>query len=303
LALRDRDAEPTIEPMTVLVTGGTGLTGSFVVAELLRRGRAVRVLCRDPAKCPAGAEAALGDLADLDSLARATRDTSAIVHVACTLTDSAIDIAAMRALLAGWQRGPFVFISSLDVYGLASGSVTETSPVSETYNDYAFGKVVCERLLFEAAGSRDHVAVRAPYIWGPHVTAKRRLLVPRLLEHRPIVLPGTSAEEWGRYRDAWIDVRDLAAIVAACMDTPIGGPLNVLAGHYVWHDLFAELIRLTGSRSELVHRALEDITEDELAKKANYAQTWKFSTTRLSQQLGSLMRYSFAESLRDTVAA
>jgi hypothetical protein len=39
-----------------------------------------------------------------------------------------------------------------------------------------------------------------------------------------------------------------------------------------------------------------------LAKKANYAQTWEFSTARLSQQLGNLARYSFVESLRDTLA-
>jgi len=290
--------------MTVLVTGGTGLTGSYVVAELLRHGHAVRVLCRDAAKCPAGAEAVLGDLGDVESLARATRETSAIVHAAVTLTDSAIDLAAMRALLAGWTRGPFVFISSLDVYGLASGSITESSPLSESYGDYALGKVLCERLLFEVAaqrGRRDVVALRAPYIWGPHPTAKRRLLVPRLLDDRPIVLPGTTPDEWSQYRDAWIDVRDVAAIVVASIAKPFGGPLNVLAGHYVWHDLFAELIRLTGSRSVLIHRALADISDDELAKKEMYAQRWDFSAARLREHLGNLVRYSFETSLRETV--
>jgi len=49
--------------MTILVTGATGNTGRHVVAELLRRGRSVRALTRDPSKAsvPAGAEVVGGD--------------------------------------------------------------------------------------------------------------------------------------------------------------------------------------------------------------------------------------------------
>jgi nucleoside-diphosphate-sugar epimerase len=158
----------------ILVTGGTGLTGQFVVEEILRRGHAVRVLCRTESSasaCAAGAEVAIGDLRDPESLERAARGTTGIVHAACTFTDSAVDIAAMQSLLAGWQSGPFVFISSLDVYGLAESSpITENTPLSETYTDYGRGKVVCERLLAEAeaetagrSGRGGHVMLRAPY--------------------------------------------------------------------------------------------------------------------------------------------
>jgi len=55
--------------MKVLVTGGTGKTGSEVVKSLLKRGAAVRVLTRNPnAKFPAGVESAIGDLMDPDSV-------------------------------------------------------------------------------------------------------------------------------------------------------------------------------------------------------------------------------------------
>src|SRR5262249_25128142 len=156
--------------------------------------------------------------------------------------------------LASWRDGPFVFIGTLDVYGLVSGPVTEDTPLSETFDDYARGKVHCERLLAEAAaaaGRRDHVVLRAPYVWGPHPTARRRLVGTRLLDGRPIVLPGASEAEWRRHEDAWIDARDLATVVAECVARPAGGPLNVLAGHFVWHDLYAELIRLCGSASPI----------------------------------------------------
>ena len=205
--------------------------------------------------------------------------------------------------------GPFVFVSSLDVYGLAGPElITEDTPTTETYNDYSAGKVRCERLLAEAAaaaGRTDHVMLRAPYIWGPHPKARGRLVTKRLEQGQPMVLPGASEAEWTEYRDAWIDVRDLAVVIAECLARPAGGPLNVLTGHFTWHELTALLIRLTGSRSELVHRPLDAIGEDELAKKHLFAQTWRFSAARLERHLGpgSLPRRAFEDTVRDTVAA
>jgi nucleoside-diphosphate-sugar epimerase len=292
----------------ILVTGGTGLTGQFVVLELLRRGHAVRVLCRSEAAAGAvanRAEVALGDLRDPESLARAAQGTSGIVHAACTFTESAVDIAAMQALLAAWQTGPFVFISSLDVYGFAGpGLITEDTPLREDYTDYGRGKVVCERLLAEAAdrsGRGGHVMLRAPYIWGPHPTAHERLVTKQLQGRETIVLPGRDEAEWSRYQDVWIDVRDLATIVAECVARPAGGPLNVLTGHFVWHDLFVKLIQLTGSPSALVHKPLEEISDDERPRKQLYAQTWQFSEARLARHLGTIPRRSFDETVRDTV--
>src|SRR6185436_16548242 len=178
----------------MLVTGATGLVGGFVIEELLRRGRAVRALCRTEASASALAgdvEIAIGSLGDLESLTRATRGVDGIVHAACTVTDSRVDIAAMTALLAGWHGGPFVFISSLDVYGFAGPElITEDTPLSGSYTDYSLGKVTCERLLADAAtraGRTDHVALRAPLIWGPHPNARRRLVNQRLIDHQPII--------------------------------------------------------------------------------------------------------------------
>jgi nucleoside-diphosphate-sugar epimerase len=291
----------------ILVTGASGLTGRFVVDELVRRGHRVRALCRaegDPAARPDGVEIALGDLRDHESLARAMRGATGVVHAACTFRDSAVDLAAMEVLVAGWSAGPFVFISSLDVYGLRSGWIDEDSSLSETFNDYSRGKVACERLLAERAarrGSREQVALRAPYIWGPHPTARRRLVSERLRLGRPIVLPGADPGEWAQYQDAWIDVRDLAIVVAELVERPAGGPLNVLSGHFAWHDLYRELIRLTGSRSQLVHRTLDDISDDELPNKQLYAQTWRFSEARLVAHLGVIPRRPLDLTLRDTV--
>ena len=280
----------------ILVTGGTGLVGSFAVEELQRRGHAVRILRRPDA-----------DLGQPESLVQAARHVDGIVHAACTVTTPDVDIAAMETLLANWKSGPFVFISTLDVYGFAGpGPITEDTPPGEALNDYSRGKVVCERMLVEAAtraGRTDYVILRAPYIWGPHPTARRRLVVRRLDEGLPIVLPGTSPAEWQQYRDTWIDVRDFATVIAECLARApgMGGPLNVLAGHFAWHDLYEELIRLTGSRSRVVHKPLEEVTDEELPNKRLYAQTWHFDAQSLERHLGTIPRRPFETTVRDTV--
>jgi nucleoside-diphosphate-sugar epimerase len=293
----------------ILVTGATGVAGELIVAELLRRGHAVRALCRPSSAAAArleGAEIALGDLRDPDSLARAARGARGIVHAAATFTDPAADIAATAALLDAWEAGPFVFLSTLDVYGLAGpGVITEDTPTTEAYDEYSRGKVICERQLFEAAGRAargGHVSLRAPYIWGPHPTARERLVVRRLLEDQPIVLPGADEADWRRFQDVWIDTRDLAIIVAECVARPASGPLNVLTGHFTWHDLYVELIRWTGSRSRIVHKPLDAIRDEELPRKHLYAQTWRFSEARLAQHLGAIPRRSLEVTVRDTVA-
>jgi nucleoside-diphosphate-sugar epimerase len=273
----------------ILVTGGTGLAGSFIVRELQARGHALRVLAR-PASAPEaerlGAELALGDLADADSLRRAAQGIAGVVHAACTLSqDPTSDIAAMQTLLEVWDTGPFVFISSVDVYGYPQYvSVDEDHPLDEAFSGYARGKVHCEGLLREAAqvrGRDDFAILRPPHIWGPHPRCQQRLLEAGVLQSQPILLPGVTRDEWSQYGDAWVDTHDLAWAAAECLARPLGEAFNVITGHFTWHDFYAELIRLTGSHSRIEHRPLE-----ELPDKRFYAQTWRYSGQRLEQRLG-----------------
>jgi nucleoside-diphosphate-sugar epimerase len=292
----------------ILVTGAAGLSGSYVVRELRRRGLTVRALVREASVAAAqslGAEIAVGDLADPSRLRRAADGVTGIVHAACTFTDAAVDIAAMQALLDGWQTGPFVFFSSLDVYGLATAPlISEGTPLDEDYNDYARGKIVSERLLMEAAqrqGSRAAVSLRAPHIWGPHATARRRLA--GLIEENEVLLPGGDAAEWSQYRDAWIDARDLAWIVAECLTRPMDGPLNVLAGHFTWHELFNELIRLTGRDCRIVHKSLAAMNDAERASRRFYSQSWRYDDHRLRDVLGFQPSRTWQQTLAETLMA
>jgi uncharacterized protein YbjT (DUF2867 family) len=72
--------------MHVFITGGTGLIGSAVVAELLGNGRTVLALARSDASAlaveAAGATAIRGALADLDTLRDGVAQTDGVIHLA-----------------------------------------------------------------------------------------------------------------------------------------------------------------------------------------------------------------------------
>jgi nucleoside-diphosphate-sugar epimerase len=196
--------------------------------------------------------------------------------------------------------GHFVLLSSLDVYGFSSAPlIDEDTPLDDAHNDYARSKVVSERLLAEVAqrqGRDDFSSLRAPHIWGPHPTARQRLL--DLVKGDTVLLPGGDEAEWSHYRDAWIDARDLAWVVAECLAQPVGGPVNGLAGHFVWHDLFSEIIRLSGAACQIVHKPLADMSPSERASRRFYCQTWRYD----DRKLRALLAFAPSRTWQRTVA-
>jgi nucleoside-diphosphate-sugar epimerase len=112
--------------MHVFLTGGTGLIGSAVVAELLGNGHTVLALARSEASSQAveaaGAETLRGSLADLDSLRAGAGQADGVIHLAFANDFSSRDalakavaeesaaLAALGEELVGSDR-PFVTVS------------------------------------------------------------------------------------------------------------------------------------------------------------------------------------------------
>jgi uncharacterized protein YbjT (DUF2867 family) len=87
--------------MKILVTGGTGKVGTEVVQALLRRGASVRVLTRNKeAKLPDGAEVAVGDLLEPDSVRSALKGADKLFllvgNAADELTQALLTVALSR---------------------------------------------------------------------------------------------------------------------------------------------------------------------------------------------------------------
>lgn len=163
-----------MSPMRVFVTGGTGLIGSAVVAELLGNGHTVLALARSDASAlaadAAGAEPLRGALADLDVLRAGVAQADGVIHLAFTNDFSSPDalanavaeesaaIAALGEELIGSDR-PFVTVSGTpSVPGRVS---TEADPLSTEGVVGGRGRAVTAALGLASRGVRS-AAVRLP---------------------------------------------------------------------------------------------------------------------------------------------
>ncbi|MFB8171054.1 condensation domain-containing protein [Kitasatospora purpeofusca] len=255
---------PATRAGTVLLTGASGGVGAALLQELLAQGRPVRALVRPESAhlvAGAGVEVAEGDLADPDSLRRAVEGAETVIHAACTFTEHAVDLAAMRILVEGWRgTGGFVFVSSIDAYGRPEpGEVAEGGPSAGPLTPYGQAKLDCERILLDAAASAPGpvAVVRSPIVWGPHRRLRDQLrwgatgaLYQAALAGRPILLPEPSAGWAGA---SWVHSAALARAVTASLGDAPGRIVNAVTGHVSWAEFTAELVRLLGSSSTVAH--------------------------------------------------
>ncbi len=226
--------------MTVVVTGGSGLVGSHVIAALLERGERVRALARPRARAAVvrlGADPVVGDVTDPGAWQAALAGGArGIVHAAAIVQRPA-DWDAYRAVnvdgtrfAAGAARAAgarLVHVSSVSVYGgsaafdPAGGQMTEDSPFAElpVADLYARSKRLAEDAVRSEAASGGLTAalIRPNVIYGERdrlfTPAVLRALRLRLL---PQVGPGTNVL-------SCVYAGNVAAAIVAALDAPLAG--------------------------------------------------------------------------------
>lgn len=176
--------------MKVLVTGGRGLLGSAVVAELVSRGHDVTSFQRH-ASGATGKEI-LGDIRDAEAVTRAVTGMDAVVHMAARVTMHGplaefeeVNVGGTRTALSAARSagvGSFVQISSPSVAHAGHaivGAGADPADPGGARGPYARTKAAGELLALEADGPDFAVvAVRPHLVWGPGDTQ----LVGRIVE-------------------------------------------------------------------------------------------------------------------------
>ena len=172
--------------MKVLVTGGSGLVGKYVVAELAAHGHAVSVLdLKPPAERVPFVKA---DVLDLDAVMKAIEGFDAVVHMAGIphpLNDPAEKVftvnvnGTFNVLEAAARQGirKVVFTSSESTLGFAfmKNSIAPVYiPIDEKHplrpqDPYGLSKLLCEEMCRSYSSRYDirTVCLREPWIWVP----------------------------------------------------------------------------------------------------------------------------------------
>lgn len=233
--------------MKVLVTGGTGFVGPYVVRALAAAGHEVRLLERKPgsgAELPAH-ESVQGDVTDAASLRAAVEGADAVVHLVSIITGRPADFERVmeqgtRDLVAAAKEAVvsrFVLMSAL-------GTTEETKDLVPYYR----AKWEMERAVKESG--LEHVIFRPSFVFGPGGGALQQFArIAKLAPVTPIVGPGTQriqpiwAEDVGAYFAAGIDRAE-----AANRTFELGGP-DVVDWNEFWRRLKAAL----GTRRPSLH--------------------------------------------------
>jgi nucleoside-diphosphate-sugar epimerase len=246
--------------MHVFVTGGTGLIGSAVVAELLGHGHTVLALARSDSSAQAakaaGAETLRGGLADLSILRAGTAQADGVIHlafghdfssadaVARAVAEESAALAVLGQELAGSDR-PFVTVSGTPwVPGRVS---TEADPLPTDGPVGGRGRSVMAVLDLASQGVRS-TAVRMPRT--VHNEGKggfAGLLTEIARQTRVSGYPGDGAQRWPAVHaldaavlfrlalelapagtswhavaDEGDSVRDIAAVIGRRLGLPVG---------------------------------------------------------------------------------
>lgn len=249
--------------MKVLVTGATGFVGSHAVRRLLEDGHAVRVLARTPTKVgplmekmgvdPARVEVAEGDITDAGAVGAAVAGCDAVLHAAAVVaTDRASEALMESTNLAGTANvfdaaidaacDPIVHVSSVAaLFPHANAVITADDPPAGR-GAYGVTKAACDRLARSHQDTGHPLVILYPSgVMGPDDWTES-INLPSYKVWLEQGLPTAR-----RFSTSYVDVRDLAELIAATM-VPGGGPRRFLATgtHVTARELAAMIESIVG---------------------------------------------------------
>jgi dihydroflavonol-4-reductase len=246
--------------MRVLVTGGTGFVGSWIVRFLLERGHAVRLLTRSSSRFTnlegLDLERAEGDVTDRESVRRAVAGCDGVVHTAgiahfrpgqferlLAVNVEGVRVVLEEALAAGVRRA--VATSSIGAIGGVDHPrvADEGTPsnAEETGVDYLISKYRGERAALAVADRGLSLSVLRPgYVLGPGdiYRSSATTILAMARGKLPAFVEGGAS---------FCDVRDVAAAHVEALERGGAGQVYIAAGHNLrLSELGAKVSALSG---------------------------------------------------------
>ena len=315
--------------MNILVIGGTGFIGRFVVRDLVEAGHDVTVYHRGKSnpQLPRGTRQIIGDRAELGSRRAEIAGARPDVVIDCILSSGAQATALMDIFRGTISR--IVILSSQDVYraygillGMESGELepvplTEDSPLRTRLRPYPAQQLQLMQRIFpwldneyekievERAVANDSelpaTVLRLPMVYGPGDPLHRLYpIVKRVEDGRQAILLDEGSARWRASR-GYVENVATAIAIAATSDRATGRTYNIAESttpsELEWTQLVA---RAADWRGEVVVLDNQSIPAH-LRVPSNTAQDWIVSSERIRGELGVHESVPTAEALRRTI--
>ena len=231
---------------TILVTGAGGFIGGRMVEIMHSMGEgevrgAVRRWASGARIGRLTAPIVKCDIRDPAAVDAALHGVTHIVH--CAVGDRSSTVDGTRTLLEGAARAGIqriVHLSTVDVYGNATGSVDESRPLEKTGREYGDTKIEAEEVCQSfAAQGLPIVIFRPTLVHGPF-SATWTIAYAQRLQRRPWLIP--EADAGGVCNLLYVDDLVGAALTALDADVEPGSAFNINGPERpTWNDYFRGL--------------------------------------------------------------
>ncbi len=293
----------------VLVTGGAGYVGSYLVPKLLAAGYPVNVLdlylygeeVLDEVRDNPNLREFRGDLRNHQIVDSALEGCVSVIHLACISNDpsfelnptlgKSINYDAFRPLVQAAKRkgiSRFIYASSSSVYGIKeTPNVTEELPL-EPITDYSKYKALCEAVLEEEREPGFATLILRPATVCGYSNRLRLDLTVNILTNHAIN-NGKLRVFGGSQRRPNIHIEDMTELYIRSLDSPAekidGGVYNAgYENHQVME--IAEMVRgVVGASVEITVEPTDDL------------RSYHISSERIADQLGFTPKHSIPEAI------
>ncbi|MBL9164389.1 MAG: NAD-dependent epimerase/dehydratase family protein [Planctomycetaceae bacterium] len=268
--------------MHVLVTGGGGFLGRYIVEQLVARGDRVRSFGRGkyPELAALGVEVVRGDVTNRDAVIAACAGVDAVIHVAA-LPGIAVHWASYEQtntrgtehVLAGcraqgvsrlvYTSSPSVVFAGVDQCGVDESAPYDFAWMKANGAHYSHSKALAEQAVLAASDATLRTCALRPHlIWGP----RDNHLIPRLINRARAGRLRRVGDGTNRVDTIYVENAAVAHLQAAdaLLDasSSVAGRAYFLsqnepANCWEWIDEILELVKLPPVRKTISRRSAE----------------------------------------------